>query len=64
MTFYIAVETQAQIEKYSFTTPSNLGKASLTLPVKEIFLFRPSLPSPAGGRRVGREAQITIDIST
>jgi hypothetical protein len=52
MTFYIAIETPAQIEKYSFTIRLNLGRASLTLAFNEIFLFAPlpSLPRKRGAR--------------
>jgi hypothetical protein len=39
MTFYIGIETLAQIENYSFSVLPNLGTASLTAPFDEIFLL-------------------------
>jgi hypothetical protein len=39
MTFYIGIETLAQIENYSFSVEPNLGTASLTAPFDEIFLL-------------------------
>jgi hypothetical protein len=54
MAFYIVVETQAQIEKYSFTTQANLGSACPILPLKEIFLFAGCIGT----------ARITVEMST
>jgi hypothetical protein len=39
MTFYIGIETLAQIENYSFPAELNLGTASLTTSFDEIFLL-------------------------
>src|ERR1700736_697218 len=39
MTFYIGIETLAQIENYSFSAEPNLGTASLSAPFDEIFLL-------------------------
>jgi len=39
MTFYIGIETLAQIENYSFSAELNLGTASLATSFDEIFLL-------------------------
>jgi hypothetical protein len=39
MTFYIGIETLAQIENYSFSVELNLGTAYPATPFAEIFLL-------------------------